>query len=90
MGGRFEDVAAVPCHYGHFSKPLIIPQENPAYYDNCLDNFNVPELIQGPITISEEELVRVVNAPAKPKDASDKSPQDRNEYDSKALNNPYQ
>ena len=75
---------------GHFSKPLIIPQENPAYYDNCLDNFNVPELIQGPITISEEELVRVVNAPAKPKDASDKSPQDRNEYDSKALNNPYQ
>ena len=48
-----------------FSKPLLLPQEDPAYYDTCLDNFNAPELVLGPIQISEEELVRAANAPGK-------------------------
>jgi len=48
---------------GRFSKPLLLPQEDPLYYDTCLDNFNAPELIRGPIQISEEELARAVNAP---------------------------
>jgi len=46
-----------------FSKPLLLPQEDPAYYDTCLDNFNAPELIRGPVQISEEELARAVNSP---------------------------
>lgn len=46
------------------SKPLLLPQEDPAYYDTCLDNFNVPELVRGPVTISEEELARAINTPA--------------------------
>lgn len=44
-----------------FSKPLLLPQEDPAYYDTCLDNFNVPELARGPVLVSEEQLARVVN-----------------------------
>ncbi len=52
------------CHVdsaARFSKPLLLPQEDPAYYDTCLDNFNVPELARGPILVSEEEPARVVN-----------------------------
>ena len=41
-----------------FSKPLLLPQEDPAYYDTCLDNFNAPELARGPVPVSEEELAR--------------------------------
>jgi hypothetical protein len=45
-----------------FSKPLLLPQEEPGYYDTCLDNFNAPELIRGPIRISEEQLARAYTA----------------------------
>lgn len=48
---------------GHFSKPLLLPQEDPAYYDTCLDNFNAPELARGPVQISEDELARAYNSP---------------------------
>jgi hypothetical protein len=48
---------------GCFSKPLLLPQEDPTYYDTCLDNFNAPELARGPLQITEEELARVVNTP---------------------------
>lgn len=46
-----------------FSKPLLLPQEDPTYYDTCLDNFNAPELVRGPVQVSEEELARAVNTP---------------------------
>ena len=46
-----------------FSKPLLLPQEDPTYYDTCLDNFNVPELVRGPVQISEAELARAYNTP---------------------------
>jgi len=45
---------------GRFSKPLLLPQEDPTYYDTCLDNFNAPELALGPIRISEADLARAV------------------------------
>lgn len=41
-----------------FSRPLLLPQEDPAYYDTCLDNFNAPELARGPVPVSEEDLAR--------------------------------
>jgi hypothetical protein len=47
-----------------FSRPLLLPQEDPTYYDTCLDNFNLPELVRGPVQVSEEELARAVNTPA--------------------------
>lgn len=49
---------------GRFSKSLLLPQEDPAYYNTCLDNFNAPELARGPVQISEEELARAANTPA--------------------------
>lgn len=51
---------------GRFSKPLLLPQEDPAYYDTCLDNFNAPELARGPVPVSEEELARAYLAAASP------------------------
>ncbi|MCP5525319.1 MAG: PD40 domain-containing protein [Verrucomicrobiales bacterium] len=52
-----------------FSRPLLLPQEDPDYYQTCLDNFNAPELARGPVQISEEELARAVD-PAGKTDAS--------------------
>jgi hypothetical protein len=49
---------------GRFSKSLLLPQEDPTYYNTCLDNFNAPELARGPVQISEEELARAANTPA--------------------------
>jgi hypothetical protein len=48
---------------GRCSKPFVLPQSDPAFYDSCLKTFNVPELIRHPIPISERELARAVVAP---------------------------
>lgn len=48
---------------GHFSKPLLLPQKDPTFYDHSLNNFNVPELTLGPVTVTEAELARVINSP---------------------------
>jgi len=50
---------------GRFHKPFLLPQEDPAYYDTCLQTFNVPELVQGPITVKESELAQAVSKPKK-------------------------
>jgi hypothetical protein len=50
---------------GQFHKPFLLPQEDPAYYDTCLQSFNVPELVQGPVTVKESDLARAVNKPRK-------------------------
>lgn len=50
---------------GRFHKPFLLPQEDPAYYDTCLQTFNVPELVQGPITEKESELAQAVSKPKK-------------------------
>ncbi len=47
-----------------FSKPLLLPQEDPTYYDTCIDNFNTPELVRGPVRVSEAELAGAVDAGA--------------------------
>ena len=36
---------------GTASKPVLLPQEDPAFYDTFIKTFNVPELIKGPVTI---------------------------------------
>jgi prolyl oligopeptidase family protein len=41
---------------GHFSKPLVMPQRDPDFYDTCLLNYNIPELVQGPIPLSSTQL----------------------------------
>jgi len=48
---------------GNFYKPFLLPQADPAFYDSFPKTFNVPELVQGPITIKESELARAVLNP---------------------------
>jgi len=49
-----------------FSKPLLLPQEDPGYHDTCLHNFNAPELGLGPVLVSEDAIVEALNAPRSP------------------------
>lgn len=48
---------------GEFSKPFVLPQADPAYYDSCLQTFNVPELIRAPVAVSPDELARAATRP---------------------------
>jgi hypothetical protein len=37
---------------GKASKPFVLPQENPDFYNAYIKNYNIPELITGEVTIS--------------------------------------
>ena len=50
---------------GQFHKPFVLPQEDPSFYGFCLDTFNVPELMRGPVTVSPRDLARTVVNPRK-------------------------
>ncbi len=45
---------------GVFHKPLVLPQEDAGFYGYCLNTFNVPELMRGPVTVRERDLVRAI------------------------------
>ena len=49
--------------HGEFHKPFVLPQEDPTFYGFCLNTFNVPELMQGPVTVEERDLVRAIVQP---------------------------
>jgi hypothetical protein len=49
---------------GEAYKPLVLPQKDPLFYDSCLDTFNTPELVIGPIPVTGEKLARVVRGSA--------------------------
>ncbi len=53
---------------GRAHKPLLLPQQDPTFYDSFLDNFNAPELITKPIRVGQDELLRAF-ASAEPKHA---------------------
>jgi hypothetical protein len=46
---------------GRFSKPFVMPQEDPTFYGRCLMTFNRPEFIREPVTVDATELARAVN-----------------------------
>jgi hypothetical protein len=48
---------------GHFSKPFILPQEDPEFYDSFIKTYNLPELIDEPISIPERDLGQAIMAP---------------------------
>ena len=48
---------------GQFHKPFVLPQEDPEFYNSYLKTFNVPELVQGPVTISSGRLAQAVLKP---------------------------
>ena len=49
---------------GRFHKPFVLPQRDPTFYDACLETFNVPEFVTGPIQVSSARLARAVMRPA--------------------------
>ena len=65
--------------HGQFAKPFVLPQEDPTFYESCIHTFNVPELVQGPITIPGGELARAVLWPAQSLTPADPSPQQHRE-----------
>jgi len=42
---------------GRFSKPVLMPQEDPTFYDSFIKNYNRPELVNGPVTVQPRQLV---------------------------------
>jgi hypothetical protein len=50
---------------GKFSKPLLLPQKDPEFYDSYLKTFSVPELITRPIPVNAKKLGRVVRGSRK-------------------------
>jgi hypothetical protein len=63
---------------GREHKPFVLPQKDPAFYDTWLKTYNVPELISGPIAVTQQELLRAVDAdgpvPAAPPKAAPPPP----------------
>jgi dipeptidyl aminopeptidase/acylaminoacyl peptidase len=49
---------------GRFSKPFVMPQQDPEFYGRCLMTYNRPELIAEPVTVSATELTRAMNSTA--------------------------
>lgn len=41
------------------SKPFLMPQEDPTFHSTFFKNYNVPELIKGPVKVTAQELRRV-------------------------------
>ncbi len=44
---------------GKAYKPLLLPQEDPDFYESCLELFNTPELVIGPPPAAGETLAKV-------------------------------
>jgi hypothetical protein len=51
---------------GNSTKPFILPQEDPRFYDDCLDIYNVPEFSREPVRISPQALAKAAFANALP------------------------
>jgi dipeptidyl aminopeptidase/acylaminoacyl peptidase len=49
---------------GRAHKPFILPQKDPDFYDTFLKNYNVPELVSGPVKINKWNLRKTVNSNA--------------------------
>jgi hypothetical protein len=48
---------------GQMSKPLVLPQRSPSFYDSCYFVYNMPELVTGPVPVDPKMLVRAVAGP---------------------------
>jgi hypothetical protein len=45
---------------GACSKPFVVPQKDPAMYENLLLTYTMPTLALGPVTIPERDLVAAI------------------------------
>lgn len=51
---------------GNASKPFVLPQKDPEFYDSFLKNYNIPELITGPVEPSPLDLRELILTDAQP------------------------
>jgi hypothetical protein len=49
---------------GNVSRPFLLPQKDPAFYETWLKSFNVPVLVSGPVRAGWRELSRAASDPA--------------------------
>jgi hypothetical protein len=47
---------------GNTSKPFVLPQKNPLFYETCLETYNVPEFTKEPIRIRPQALAKAAFA----------------------------
>lgn len=43
---------------GRTGKPVLLPQEDPAFYDSFVKTYNVPEFVTGPVTVTADQVQR--------------------------------
>ncbi len=49
---------------GQFTKPFLLPQHSPTFYDSCYCVYNMPELVTGPVPVAPQALVRAITGSA--------------------------
>lgn len=75
---------------GEFSKPFLLPQRDPDFYDSFLQTFNLPEFVLGPVQVTQDRLAsaflnpvrRLVPSMASPKPSSPDASQGAGEGES--------
>ncbi|HPS55100.1 MAG TPA: hypothetical protein PLP05_05850 [Sedimentisphaerales bacterium] len=50
---------------GNSTKPFILPQKSPDFYDSFAMTFSVPEFVTGPVIRTHEQLARVIRSSTK-------------------------
>jgi Tol biopolymer transport system component len=50
---------------GSFSKPFMVPQKDPDFYEESLRSFNVPEFVTGKVRTDGRSMLKTIGSPAK-------------------------
>jgi len=51
---------------GEFHKPVLMPQEDPGFYDSFIKTYNVPVFVTGPVEVGQRALARAIYTPSDP------------------------
>jgi len=51
---------------GRFHPPLLMPQQDPTFYESFVKTYNVPVFVTGPVQIGERDLARAIYDPEHP------------------------
>jgi len=68
FSSKREDGQFIRAYFSHIdedgtaSKPFVLPQKDPAFYDSCIMLYQLPELITAAIALSEQDVLRVVRS----------------------------
>jgi Tol biopolymer transport system component len=46
---------------GKAHKPFILPQKDPLFYDSFLNNYNIPELVNGKVSLNPKKIGKLFN-----------------------------